>query len=50
MLKTLWIQFYACRLFAGLWILILGGFMNLFVGGEVADLGLAILGAVIFSG
>jgi FtsH-binding integral membrane protein len=37
-------------LFAGLWILILGGFMQMFVGGEATDLGLAILGAVIFSG
>ena len=36
-------------LFAALWILILGGFMHVLVGGEVAELGLSIAGALIFS-
>lgn len=36
-------------LFAGLWILILGGFMHFFIGGEITHLGLAIGGAFLFS-
>ena len=38
------------RLFAGLWILILGGFMQIFVGGEVTDTLMAVFGALLFSG
>jgi hypothetical protein len=37
-------------LFAGLWILILGGFMQIFVGGEVTDTLMAVFGALLFSG
>ncbi len=41
---------FVFRLFAGLWILIIGGFMHMFVGGEIADTGLAVFGAFLFSG
>jgi hypothetical protein len=37
-------------LFAGLWILILGGFLQIFVGGELLETGMAIAGAFLFSG
>ena len=37
-------------LYAGLWILILGGFVHMFVGGEVAETGMAVFGALLFSG
>merc|ERR1712243_50898 len=37
-------------LFAGLWILILGGFMQIFVGGEFTDTLMAVFGALLFSG
>lgn len=37
-------------LFAGLWILILGGFMQIFIGGEFTDTAMAIGGALLFSG
>ena len=35
---------------AGLWILILGGFMQVFVGGEVTETAMAVGGALLFSG
>ena len=35
---------------AGLWILILGGFLQIFVGGEITQTGMAIGGAILFSG
>ena len=39
------------RLFAGLWVLIIGGFMFAMVGGgSAAELGMAIGGAFLFSG
>jgi len=41
---------WGAALFAGLWILILGGFMRVFVGGEIADTGMAVMGAFLFSG
>merc|ERR1712126_24792 len=37
-------------LMAGLWILILGGFMQIFVGGEVTETAMAVGGALLFSG
>ncbi len=37
-------------LLAGLWILILGGFLQIFVGGELLETGMAIAGALLFSG
>eukprot|EP00094_Tigriopus_californicus_P013735 TCALIF_13291-PA protein Name:"Similar to Tmbim4 Protein lifeguard 4 (Mus musculus)" AED:0.15 eAED:0.21 QI:32/0/0/1/0.5/0.66/3/0/160 len=37
-------------LYAGLWLLILAGFMQLIVGGRVADTGLAVVGALLFCG
>ena len=37
-------------MFAGLWILILGGFLQLFIGGEFSELAMAIGGAFLFSG
>eukprot|EP00095_Tigriopus_kingsejongensis_P002160 maker-scaffold248_size238799-snap-gene-1.34 protein:Tk02160 transcript:maker-scaffold248_size238799-snap-gene-1.34-mRNA-1 annotation:"transmembrane bax inhibitor motif-containing protein 4" len=37
-------------LYAGLWLLILGGFMQMIVGGKLADTGLALMGALLFSG
>lgn len=37
-------------LYAGLWLLILAGFMQLVVGGRVADTGLAVVGALLFCG
>jgi hypothetical protein len=41
---------FFCSLFAGLWILILGGFLQIFVGGELLETGMAIAGAFLFSG
>ena len=38
------------RLMAGLWILILGGFMQIFVGGEFTETAMAVGGALLFSG
>ena len=46
--QLIFFQFY--RLFGGLWILILGGFLQLFVGGEVTDTAMAVFGAILFSG
>jgi len=37
-------------LMAGLWILILGGFMQVFVGGELTETAMAVGGALLFSG
>ena len=34
---------------SGLWILIIGGFMQIFIGGEITQLGMAIGGAFLFS-
>lgn len=41
---------WGAGLFAGLWILILGGFMQLFVGGELTDTLMSVFGALLFSG
>ena len=35
---------------SGLWILIIGGFLQVFVGGELTQTGMAIGGAILFSG
>ena len=35
---------------SGLWILIIGGFLQVFVGGEITQTGMAIGGAILFSG
>ena len=40
---------WGAALFAGLWILILGGFMQIFLGGKVTDLAMALGGALLFS-
>ena len=34
---------------SGLWVLILGGFMFLFIGGEIAQTAMAVGGAILFS-
>jgi len=41
---------WGAGLMAGLWILILGGFMQVFVGGEVTETAMAVGGALLFSG
>ena len=35
---------------SGLWILILGGFLQIFIGGEITQTAMAIGGAILFSG
>ena len=35
---------------SGLWILILGGFFQIFIGGEITQTAMAVGGAVLFSG
>jgi len=40
---------WGAGLMSGLWILIIGGFMQLFIGGEITHLGMAIGGAFLFS-
>merc|ERR1711963_1016353 len=41
---------WGAGLMAGLWILILGGFMQIFVGGEFTETAMAVGGALLFSG
>ena len=41
---------FFCRLMSGLWILILGGFLQIFIGGEITQTAMAIGGAILFSG
>jgi len=41
---------WGAGLMAGLWILILGGFMQVFVGGEFTHTAMAVGGALLFSG
>jgi len=41
---------WGAGLMSGLWILILGGFLQIFVGGEITQTGMAIGGAILFSG
>ena len=43
------IDFFS-RLMSGLWILILGGFFQIFIGGEITQTAMAVGGAVLFSG
>ena len=38
------------RLMSGLWIMLLGGVMFMFVGGEVKHMAFAVGGAILFSG
>merc|ERR1712038_991692 len=56
-----WINFFAFQtkrdfsgwgagLMSGLWILILGGFLQIFIGGEITQTAMAIGGAILFSG
>jgi len=37
------------RLFAGLWILLIGGFMQIFIQNTIFELALSLGGAVVFS-
>jgi len=41
---------WGAGLMSGLWILIIGGFLQVFVGGELTQTGMAIGGAILFSG
>ena len=43
-------SFVYFRLMSGLWILILGGIMFMFVGGPVKEMAFAVGGAILFSG
>lgn len=48
--STEWVAVYiCCRLFAGIWILILGGFLQLFFQSTIFEIGLSLGGAFIFS-
>ena len=40
---------WGAGLMSGLWILIIGGFMQIFIGGEMTRMGMAIGGAFLFS-
>lgn len=40
---------WGAGLMSGLWILILGGFMFMFIGGEVQQTAMAVGGAILFS-
>ena len=48
-LRFLYFLILTFRLMSGLWILIIGGFMQIFIGGEITQLGMAIGGAFLFS-
>merc|ERR1712012_594953 len=41
---------WGAGLMSGLWILIIGGFMQIFIGGEITQTAMAVGGAVLFSG
>merc|ERR1719150_2464607 len=41
---------WGAGLMSGLWILILGGFLQIFIGGEITQTAMAIGGAILFSG
>merc|ERR1711902_20910 len=41
---------WGAGLMSGLWILILGGFFQIFIGGEITQTAMAVGGAVLFSG
>lgn len=41
---------WGAGLMSGLWILILAGILQIFIGGELTDTGIAIAGAFLFSG
>merc|ERR1711902_279113 len=41
---------WGAGLMSGLWILILGGFLQIFIGGEITQTAMAVGGAVLFSG